>query len=280
VIAAVAFILLGIPLVAVSYANPEFIENHPDVDLDNEPEEVAHDALMNLSARDYTLTQRFRRWNETTESWETWPFFRYEVDNTNERYSIWIHGMEQRTSERYEPIDGFYPALYANEGTSWSYKGELLIRDLTYAEEIANPDIDAKASDWRVHEENKTHLVLRAESPENLSYGEIVQPNGFFDDESYVDVYVDRQERRVSKVIVKEVDVSLLSEMGFGPAEEGEIGSENIDEFDFSNFSVYHTYHIYDLHDFGETSVERPKEAPEFSINEVLLRIVSEHRRR
>jgi hypothetical protein len=239
-VALVALILLSTAIVATSYANPEFLERHPDVNLDEEPAELAHDAILNLRAHDYNHTTKLRGWNGTGSR------FNYSVENTNERYAIF-----------YE-MDN--PVAFANEGAGWRYGGgsikrQVLYREtrtqLVYKEDIANPDIDAKKTDWYVVNENESVVVLRTDTPEDFSFGSQVLNPVLFNPESHLDLHVDKKEKRATKMVIKEASSSEDRE---------------------------HNYVVHEFSDFGETNVERPKSAPRFSLNELVFRIISEYR--
>jgi hypothetical protein len=236
----VILIVLLTAIVAVSYANPEFLENHPDVDPGDEPAELAHDAILNLRAHDYNHTTKVRGWNGTGSR------FNYSVENTNERYAIFYQ------------MDN--PVAYANEGAGWRYGGgsvkrQVLYRDratqIIYKEDIANPDIDARKVDWHVVNENESTVVLRTDSPDELRFGSQVLNPLLFNPESHLDLHVDKQKKRATRMVIKEASSK----------EERE-----------------HNYVVHEFSDFGETTVERPREAPWFSLNEIIFRIISEHR--
>lgn len=236
----VILIVLSTTIVGISYSNPEFLENHPDVDLGDDPTELANDAILNLRAHDYNHITEVREWNGTGSR------FNYTVENTKERYAIFYQ------------MDN--PVAYANEGAGWRYDGrsiekQVLYRDrrtqVIYKEDIANPDIDARKADWYVFKENESTVVLRTGSPDEFTFGSQVLNPVLFDPESHLDLHIDKEEKRATKMVIKEAS-----------------SSEDRD----------HNHVVHEFSDFGETTVERPRKAPRFSLNEVIYKIISEHR--
>lgn len=249
VVVAVVLVLVSTALLAVSYANPEFVENHPEVDLDDEPSQLAHDAIMNLRSHDYTHTASLKGTNET-------PLRNnYMIENTNERYTI---------------LNGDSPYIYANEGMGWTYddvsiysegigtvRRQLFNRDyssqILYRESVANPDIDATKADWYVVNENESTVVLRTDTPANFTFSSRVLRPWLFDPDSHIDLHIDKEEERATRLVIKEATA---------PVQEP------------------HRYVVHKFSDFGETTVERPKAAPRFSLNEVVYRTITDHRSR
>lgn len=278
---AVAIVLLLIFTVRVT--DPEFLENHPEIDFSEDPGEIASDSVANLGGWDYTYIQVSKRKNISTGEWDNVSLFKYKFDNTGERISGWLNlgkepndTIEAFAGEDQESVGREWVArTYITSGGSWVNDGyggwRFARRSLTY-EPTSNSLVN---SVWSVEEcgwdviRNDSMMVL--ECDEGRGIGNVTGlSTDVIDNSSYARIYIDKEEEHLSRMVLRRLSNDFIDKLDEMQDRRRQNGT------DASNSSVKktYTYIIHNYTDFGTTQVRKPGGVPPFSFEGLLLDII------